>query len=192
VPCPRLRIVTLGLVALAASLAGAQERVQVSLVNGTAEADYVQISANGAAELRGNVVLHAERLGPDNAVADLKADKLTAIVGSDKDGKPTITKVFASGRVHVEATTRDERKGETRTMICDCDRVTYLASEEVIHLLTETARPIVAHVTVDVVPTAGNKAKQPETYRLQLTARKTLDYKLTETPVEELEAEKQG
>lgn len=177
---------------LSAALAAAQERTQVTIVNGTAEADFVEIMADGSARLRGRVLLHAERLGPENAAADVTAERVTIFTGTDKDGRTTITKLFARGQVHIEAVTRDEAAGETRNVVSDCDEIRYLASEEVVHFLTHDDDPVTAHVTVTTTPNATNNVTEARTYDMLLTARETLDFRLTGLPADELEAETQG
>jgi len=167
----------------------AAERPKVSLVNGSAEADEVKVWPNGSAQLSGHVVVHAERLGGDQpATADLTADKVTIVVGQDKQKKASMTKLFAAGSVHIVASTTDEDKGETRQVRSDCDRLTYLASEGVMHLFNEGDKPVVAHVNVEVVPNAKNKLAAPQTYKFQVTARRTLEYRLTGEPVDAAEA----
>lgn len=163
------------LLLLPALAAGAE----VALVNGTAEADQVQVYADGSVRLSGNVKLHAERLGPEAAVADVTADTVTAVVGTDKQGKTTMTKLFAAGKVHLVATTTNPAKGEKRRIVSDCHRVDYVAAEEVVHLRGEEGKPVTAHVTVEVEPTAENKRTEPETYTFDLTAREVLDYRLS-------------
>ncbi|MCC7491782.1 MAG: hypothetical protein IT204_05520 [Fimbriimonadaceae bacterium] len=165
--------------------ATAQERPTVALLNGTAVADKAEYySTKNLARLEGNVVVHLERFGQDGIVADITAAAVSIITGADKSGKMVVQKLFASGPVHIEATTRDELNGETRRMVGDCDRVHYVAAEEVVHLLSDSDQQIVVVVKVERLPNERNKLKQPERYDLQLTARRTLDYRLGEPPAE--------
>lgn len=182
--------VWLGLL-LALPLAAAEkpaERPKVAIVNGTAEADQVQVWTNGSMSLTGNVVVHVERLGDEPATADLTAAKVTVVVGQDKQGHATLTKLFAAGKVHIEATTTDEVKGEKRTLVSDCDRLTYIAGDGVMTLSNEGDKPVVAHVNSEMTPNTTNKLKAPQTYHFDVTARRTLEYRLNGQPAEALEA----
>lgn len=175
------------LIALAA-LAGAQERPQISIVNGTAEADYVEVLPDGSARLTGDVVLHAERLGPDAAVADVTAERVTVIFGPGEDGETTITKLFAAGDVDIRAYTVDADKGETRTVASTVDRVQYVAADDAVNFISEGDAPVVAHITIEIEPNAQNELEAPQRYQFDVTARERLIYRLS-APPEGFEAE---
>ena len=181
----RLLSCSLLILSLATAVWAAEPRAEVALVNGKAFADQVEMDATGSLRLKGNVTVHVERVGADNAVADVAAEVVTVIMGQDKQGKSSVQKLFANGKVHLEATTRDEVKTEQRHIVTDCDRVRYLAADGIVHLLTDSDQPIVAHITTETRPNAKNGLKDTQRYNFDVTARKTLDYRLNGAPIEE-------
>lgn len=163
----------------------APQRAEVALVNGTATADEVEIYVTGAVRLVGSVVIHLEQLGENRSTVDVTADRVTVITTGEA-GALAVSKLFAAGRVHIDAVTRDAAKRETVHVVSDCDRLSYLAKDEVVTLVGEGAEPVKATVTreVDASTDSGVEGAQKQT--LLLTGRKEVRAYLREVSLDEL------
>lgn len=169
------------------SPAAGPARAQVALLNAQVEADRIEVLRDGA-RLTGRVKVHAEQLGAQKLVVDADCDRALLVTGRTKEGNASLTKLVATGRVHLVATTTAAKGGQTRRYEADCDRAEYVGQDEVIHLFPVKGQPVVVHITETTPPTPENKLTAPREYKLDLTARETLDLFLSDVPVEPLGA----
>ena len=185
------------LLTLCAAAAFGQARQEVEFINGTAAAAEAVVYADGSLKLTGDVVLHAEQLGPEKTSATLKAERVTVLIAQDKDGKLEISKMFARGGVDIVAHQDFPEAYETRDMTSQCDYLVYLAEDQSLTLSTDDAEPVVATVEVHRDPPpkpAEGDAKpapqKPQVYTFKLTGREFVKYLLTKPKAEDLELRK--
>lgn len=178
---------------LAVTAAAAQDdpaRTKVAWLNGTAEADTVEIHLTAGAKLSGHVVVHLEQFGTAESSLDLTADKVTVITKTDAEGKLTINKIFAVGRVHVDALQRTPSDGTTMGVVSDCEKLVYLAVDQTLTLSANGA-PVVATMTQETTaaePTGpDDKGRRASKQTLVLTGRESVVAVLKATKPADLE-----
>jgi len=175
---------------------GQGERQEVAFVNGTASAAEAVVFADGSLKLTGAVVIHVEQLGPENTSATLKADRVTVLLGQDKEGNVKITKMFARGSVDIVAHQSFPEDQETRDLTSQCDYLHYLADDETLTLETDDDEPVEATVEVHRLPQPKPDAKPDEpapkeqVYTFRLSGREFVKYLLTKPKPEDLELRK--
>ncbi len=177
----------------AAAAFGQAARQEIAFINGTATAAEAMVYADGSLKLTGDVVLHAEQLGPENTSATLKAERVTVLIGQDPEGNLQINKMFARGKVDIVAHQAFPEQQETRDLTSQCDYLQYLSEDETLTMETDDADPVEATVEVKRRPLPQPDAKpedpapKEQVYTFKLSGRDSVKYLLTKPQAGELE-----
>lgn len=174
----------------------AAQRSQLSFLDGTAECDTAEIFVRpgGAAGVKmvGHCVIHLVRTGVGQGTLDVTADKVTAYGTPEPGSDLKLGKLFATGNVHISATQLDEKAKQTTTLVSDCDKVEYLAASGRVTLSTQSAAPVKATFTQELVPEPGKPAKPEDKHTLILTGRQKVVAYLNEEAAKAFEQEEGG
>lgn len=135
-------------------------------------------------ELEGRAHIVVRRLGLNPAEIVLDADKITVVTGLTEEGEQTVLKFFAAGSVHIDGTLTDAEAARTQTVVADCLRIEYSATDEILHLIGSPEQRVTGRFVDRLDPTEENGLETPTQMSLDIDTI-TFDMQLRERPADE-------
>lgn len=135
-------------------------------------------------ELEGQAHIVVRRLGANAADVTLDADKITVVAGDTEEGERTVLKFFAAGSVHIDGTLTDAEAARTQTVVADCLRIEYSATDEILHLIGSPEQRVTGRFVDRLEPSEENGLEAPTQMSLDIDT-VTFDLHLRERPADE-------